>query len=333
MITLKDIASVCGVSVATVSRALNGSGDISPAQVERICRTARQMGYVPNAAARALKTNRSFMLGILYEDQMDHEYFSLVIEAIRRRAEERGFDLTFLSRNTGDGNADYPEHAARRNLDGVVLVSCRWEDDSVQRMLAGPMPCVAIDYSRNGCDTVSNDNLGSMRELVKEAFSRGYRRIAFIHGEDGYVTENRLAGFREGLRACGLLDTPEYIRAARFRRAEASWQEARALMALPKPPDCILFPDDFSLMGVMDQLRQQGLSVRDCFAAVGYDGIGPSGYFYPRLFTYRQDTEAIGRLAVDRLLSRILNEQEQWEPGEVIVPGKMLEGDTLPLRP
>ena len=105
MITLKDIASVCGVSVATVSRALNGSGDISPAQVERIRRTAAQMGYLPNAAARALKTNRSFMLGILYEDRMDHEYFSLVIEGIRRRAEERGFDLAFLSHNTKDGNA------------------------------------------------------------------------------------------------------------------------------------------------------------------------------------------------------------------------------------
>lgn len=333
MITLKDIASVCGVSVATVSRALNGSGDISPAQVERICRTARQMGYVPNAAARALKTNRSFMLGILYEDRMDHEYFSLVIEAIRRRAEERGFDLAFLSRNTGDGNADYPEHAARRNLDGAVLVTCRWEESSVQRLLAGSLPCVAIDYVQDGCDTVSNDNRGSMRELVREAFARGYRRIAFIHGEDGYVTENRLAGFREGLRTCGLPETPEYIRPARFRNAEASWRAAKALMALSRPPECILFPDDFSLMGVMDQLRQQGLSVRDCFAAAGYDGIGPSAYFFPRLFTYRQDTETIGRLAVDRLLGRILNGPEQPEPGEVIVPGKMLEGDTLPPKP
>ena len=332
MITLKDIASVCGVSVATVSRALNGSGDISPAQVERIRRTAGEMGYLPNAAARALKTNRSFMLGILYEDRMDHEYFSLVIESIRHRAEERGFDLAFLSHNTQDGNADYPEHAARRNLDGVVLVSCRWQDPSVQRILAGSLPCIVIDYAQQGCDTVANDNLGSMKVLVKEAFSRGYRRLAFIHGEAGYVTDERLAGFRAGLLACGLPERPDYIRSARFRHAASSWREARALSDLKEPPDCIFFPDDYSLMGVMDQLRQQGLRVQDCFAAVGYDGIGPSAYFYPRLFTYRQDTETIGRLAVDRLLDRILGPTEEWEPGEVIVPGTMLQGDTLPPR-
>ena len=333
MITLKDIASVCGVSVATVSRALNGMGDISPAQVEKIRRAAREMGYLPNAAARALKTNRSFMLGILYEDQMDHEYFSLVIEAIRRRAEERGFDLAFLSRRTQDGSTDYSEHAARRNLDGVVLVSCRWEDSGVQRMLTGSLPCIAVDYAREGCCTVANDNLGSMKQMVCEAFSRGYRRIAFIHGEKGYVTDNRVRGFKAGLRECGLLEIPEYIRAARFRQTEDSWREAKALMSLPEPPECILFPDDFALMGVMDKLRQRGICLLDRFAAAGYDGIGPSAYFYPRLFTYRQDTEKIGSLAVDMLVDRIMGRADAVKPGEVIVPGTMLPGDTLPPRP
>ena len=318
--------------MATVSRALSGSDDISPAQVEKIRRTARKMGYMPNAAARALKTRRSCMLGILYEDRMDHEYFSLVIEAIRRRAEERGFDLAFLTSTARSGSADYPEHAARRNLDGVVLVSCRWQERSVQRMLTGSLPCVAIDYAQEGCDTVANDNRGSMRQMAREAFARGYRRIAFIHGEMGYVTENRLMGFREGLQSCGLPERPEYIRRGGFRSVEDSWRETRALMALPEPPECILFPDDFSLMGVMDQLRQRGVRVPDRFAAAGYDGISPSAYFYPRLFTYRQDTDRIGRLAVDRLLDRVLGLPEQTEPGEVIVPGRMLEGDTLPPR-
>ena len=330
MITLKDIASACGVSVATVSRALNGSGDISPAQTDRIRRTARQMGYLPNAAARALKTNRSFMLGILYEDRMDHEYFSLVIEALRAYAEERGFDLTFLSRTTRDGSMDYPEHAARRNLDGVVLVSCRWQEPSVQRLLTGTLPCVAIDYAQDGCDTVVNDNFGSMKRLVGEAAARGYRSIAFIHGETDYVTENRLNGFRAGLRDAGLPEKDAYIRPARFRSAEDSWREAQALMALPEPPDCVFFPDDFSLMGVMDALRRQNVRLLDRFAAVGYDGIRPSAYFYPRIFTYRQDTDAIGRLAVEKLLSRILRPEEEYTAGTAVVPGEIVPGDTLP---
>ena len=332
MITLKDIAMVCGVSVATVSRALNGSGDISPAQTEKIRRTARQMGYVPNAAARALKTNRSYMLGILYEDRMDHEYFSLVIEALRRHAEDQGYDLTFLSRNMGDGPADYPERAARRNLDGVVIVQARWGDQSIQRLLTGQLPCVTIDYYQQGCEAVLNDNRVSMRALVREACSRGYRQLAFIHGEDGFVTSERLEGFRQGLEECGLEKNAAYVRPAQFRNPDASYEAARRLMQLRRPPDCIFFPDDYSLMGVADRLRQKGKCLPDIFGAVGYDGIGPSGYFSPRLFTYRQDTETIGKTAVDKLLARVTGHREE-EPGASVIPGGMIRGDTLPQKP
>ena len=331
MVTLKDIALVCGVSVATVSRALNGSGDISPAQTERICRTAREMGYLPNAAARALKTNRSYMLGILYEDRMDHEYFSLVIEAIRHAAEERGFDLTFLSKTLRDGRADYPEHAARRNLDGAVLVQCRWEEPSVRRLMEGPLPCVSIDYAWKDCPAVVNDNRGSMRQLVRAAWQRGYRRMAFIHGEDGYVTRDRIRGFEEGLLECGLPFAADRVCEARFRNGEASLAAVRSLLDMKEPPDCVFFPDDFSLLSVMDALRQRGIRLTDRFGAVGYDGISSLSYVSPRLFTYRQNTDAIGRTAVESLLNR-LNPDQQEHPGTVVIPGEVVFGDTLPDR-
>ena len=332
MITLKDIASACGVSVATVSRALTGSGGISLAQVERIRKTAREMGYVPNAAARALKTNRSFMLGILYEDRMNHEYFSLMIDAIRRRAEERGFDLTFLARTAGDGMTEYPEHAARRNLDGVVIVQALWQAAGIQRLLTGPLPCVAVDYAQPGIDAVLSDNFGSMVSLVQEAYARGYRRFAFIHGEDGYVTQERLRGFREGLKGCGLTASPEMILPARFRRADVCFEAARRLTALPEPPQCIFFPDDYSLMGVIDRCRQQGTPVPGLFGAVGYDSIGPADVFYPRLFTFRQAADRIGSAAVDRLLELVLNGARSG-PEQIVIPGEIVRGDTLPVLP
>ena len=96
MVRLKDIAEACGVSVATVSRALNGLTNENKERTAFICQTAREMGYYPNVAARTLKTSRSNTIGVLYENVMTHEYFSSVLEALRRQADMRGYDLMMI---------------------------------------------------------------------------------------------------------------------------------------------------------------------------------------------------------------------------------------------
>ena len=98
MVRLKDIAEACGVSVATVSRALNGLTNEGRERTAFICQTAKDMGYYPNAAARTLKTSKSNNIGIIYEDMMTHVYFSSLFDALRREAERFGYDLTFLGR-------------------------------------------------------------------------------------------------------------------------------------------------------------------------------------------------------------------------------------------
>ena len=103
MPSLKDLAKECGVSVATVSKALNDQPDIAPATRERIRAAARRMGYLPNAAARALKTNRTYNLGVLFVDEkqsgLTHEYFSAVLDSFKVEAEKRGYDITFINHN------------------------------------------------------------------------------------------------------------------------------------------------------------------------------------------------------------------------------------------
>ena len=120
MVRLKDIADACGVSVTTVSRALNGLTNGSRERTSFIRQTAQDMGYYPNVAAKTLKTSHSSNLGILYEDRMNHEYFSSLIDDLRREAEAKGYDLTFLSRKAQNGNSYY-DHARQRNLEGVIV--------------------------------------------------------------------------------------------------------------------------------------------------------------------------------------------------------------------
>ena len=102
MVTLKQIANACGVSVASVSKALNQAPDIGIETAERIRRTARELGYYPNSAARALKTNRTYNIGVLFDDDthvgLTHEYFSHVLNAVKNGAERRGYDVTFISK-------------------------------------------------------------------------------------------------------------------------------------------------------------------------------------------------------------------------------------------
>ena len=113
MPSLKDLAKECGVSVATVSKALNDQPDIAPATRERIRAAARRMGYLPNAAARALKTNRTYNLGVLFVDEkqsgLTHEYFSAVLDSFKVEAEKRGYDITFINHNISGKSMSYLE--------------------------------------------------------------------------------------------------------------------------------------------------------------------------------------------------------------------------------
>ena len=328
MVTLKDIAAVCGVSVSTVSRALNGVELISPGRAERIRAAAREMGYTPDASARALKTNRSWMIGVLYEERMTHPYFSLVIDAVRASAEKRGFDVLLLSRSNQNGRIDYSDSAVCRRMDGVVIVYAHVDDGKVNRLLSGDIPVVSVDDCDRDCDVVFSDYRQGTRQLMEAAIEKGHRRIAFVHGEMGYATRERIAGFREALAAHGLAVPETYLRPAAFNDAQRCAQETEALLRLPQPPTCILMPDDFSALNALQILRARGLQSPRDFSCIGYDGIGWAQALTPRLTTYRQNTAAAGEAIFEQLVAA-LNEGLAHEKKRIRISGTLIPGETL----
>ena len=194
MVTLRDVALACGVSAATVSRALNSRGRTEDERYEQIRQKAVDMGYRPNAAARALKTNRSYNIGILYEDLMRHEYFSSLIEGLRVGAERNGYDLTFLSRPFLGGD-DYITQIESRALDGIIVLQADFEASRIQNLCRASWPMVFIDHRQEGWDSVLSDNQDGTEALVNSAVSCGAGRIAILLGEDGTVSRERLQGF------------------------------------------------------------------------------------------------------------------------------------------
>ena len=124
MVSLKDIARELKLSPATVSKALNGQSDVSEETKTLVCDTAKKMGYFPNSSARALKTNKTHNIGVLFADEagsgLTHDYFSSLLDSFKKRAEENGYDITFINTNkTFPGKMTYLEHCRYRGFDGI----------------------------------------------------------------------------------------------------------------------------------------------------------------------------------------------------------------------
>ena len=200
MVSLKDIANRCGVSTATVSKALHDQKDISSETKNRIKNTAKEMGYFPNAAARALKTNQSKNIGVLYEDEaamgLTHEYFAGVLNGFKTRAEALGYDITFINTSHTAKEMSYLEHCKYRNFDGVVIVCADFQSSNVQELMNSDLPVVTIDYIHYSCSAVCSNNVKCMGDLVSYIIGMGHRKVAYIHGQEhSSVTRDRLATF------------------------------------------------------------------------------------------------------------------------------------------
>lgn len=327
MVTIKMIAEACGLSIAAVSKALNHQPGISPEKAEWVRKTAQEMGYYPNAAARTLKTSHSKNIGIVFQNRLAHEFFSQVLESVRDYAEAKGYDITFLS-SAGDSGMGYYDHAMRRQCDGVIIAQGFYDKNDVAKLSKSDIPVVSIDQIFQGRTAVVSDNVESMGAIVRYLYGLGHRRIAMIHGEDGDVTRMRLGGFYRACRECGIQVPDEYVISARFQEPKDSGQATRKLLALKDRPTCILYPDDISYLGGLTEIERQGLSIPEDISCFGYDGIRLAGLLRPSLATYRQNAEEMGRRAAEELISAI-EDPKYYVPQIITVHGSVQPGGSV----
>ena len=330
MVSMKDIAQRCGVSVASVSKALNGQPDIGEETRKRIEQVAKELGYMTNASARALKTNRTYHLGVLFVDErrsgLAHEYFSTMLESFKVEAEARGYDITFINHNVGGKRTSYLQHYLYRGVDGVVIACVDFHDPQVRELVDSGIPLVTIDHVFNNRLAVVSDNVSGLEELVRFIYQKGHRKIAFLHGEDTTVTRNRLTGFYRACEELGLEIPEEYIRECVYHDPDRCAKATREVLELPERPSCIIFPDDFSYIGGLNVLNEKGLRVPEDISVAGYDGIHLAKVL--NLTTYSQNTEQIGKIAAERLIS-LIEHPKTTLIDRIMVPGELLEGTTV----
>ena len=330
MVSMKDIALRCGVSVATVSKALNGQPDIGEETRGRIEKVAREMGYMTNAAARALKTNRTYNLGVLFVDErrsgLAHEYFSTMLEGFKVEAEARGYDITFINSNVAGKRSSYLHHCLYRGVDGVVIACVDFTDPQVRELVDSGIPLITIDHVFNNRLAVVSDNVSGLEELVRYVHGKGHRKIAFLHGENTTVTRHRLTGFYRACEALGLEIPEEYILECVYHDPDRCAAATRELLSLPDRPTCIIFPDDFSYIGGLNVLNELGLRIPEDISVVGYDGIHLAQVL--NLTTYSQNARKIGVTAAEQLIS-LIEHPKTTLIDRIMVPGQLLEGATV----
>ncbi len=309
MATIQDLSERCGVSVSTVSKALNGYSDISEKTRDIIIKAANELGYFPNTNARALKLKNTYNIGVLFNTLsnlgLKNDYFAYILEAFKDEAASNGYDITFIEHNIGRRKMTYLEHCQYRRFDGVCIVCADYENEEVINLVNSDIPVVTIDYSFQKAFSIISDNYGGMKQLTNFIIRQGHRDIAFIYGVNSLVTRNRMEGFADALKENGIKVVKEYLRESLYRNTLMTEEQALKLLKLPNRPTCIIAPDDTSAMGIVSAVRKSGLQVVKDISIAGYDGVDLRHHVGVKLTTVRQERERIGSEAAKRLVQMI----------------------------
>lgn len=335
MVSMKDISAACGVSVATVSKALNNHSDVGEETKQRIRKIAKEMGYFPNSSARALKTNRSFNIGVLFVEEapksgLTHDYFANILDSFKIAAEAKGYDITFINSNSlREGRLSYLEHSRFRGVDGVLIACINFNDSEVVELIQSDIPVVTIDNAFVDRLAVLSDNVKGIRDLLTYIHSKGHRKIAYIHGQsNSNVTKERVKSFLDTAKELALEIPDEYIVEGKYRDIPNAAKNAGKLLNLKDRPTCIIFSDDYSTIGGMNEIKARGLVIPEDISIAGYDGSNITLQMEPQLTTIIQDTRMIGRIAADNLISLIEN-PDTAETEHVVIEGILREGRSV----
>jgi LacI family transcriptional regulator len=317
MATIKDVALQAEVSVTTVSHVVNDTRHVSAKVRERVELAIRELGYVPNAMARSLKSNTTSTLGMLIPNS-SNPYFAEIVRIVEDRCFAAGYTLVLC--NTDDEpqrQSVYLKVLAERRIDGLIVVSTgagTGTDDSASlaKQLHGlRVPTVLVDREIDdpACDLVETAHMQGGLLAVRHLLSLGHKRIACIGGPVGVMpSEQRVEGWRMALAESGA--TPDIADAGALLwrggfTSQGGYEAMHAILRTERKPSAVFVCNDLMAIGALRAAHESGVRVPDELSIVGFDDIELSAYMSPPLTTVAQPKERIGALAVDMLLERV----------------------------
>ncbi|MBN9392916.1 MAG: LacI family DNA-binding transcriptional regulator [Chloroflexi bacterium] len=327
-ITIIDIGKEAGVSYATVSRVINNKGNVNPDARERVLRAMTQLGYVANTQARSLAGGRSYVVGLLVQD-LGTGYTGEIIRGMDDELAKAQYNLMlFTTHRRKVKESLFVQTLTQGTADGLLLILPRNAEAYLETLRRRKFPYVLVDHQ--GIDelgpSVGASNWQGGYDATSYLIGLGHKRIGFITGtpELGCAVR-RLDGYKAALHDHGLPLDPNLIREGDFYQP-TGYKGGVDLLNLPDRPTAIFASNDMMAFGVMEAVREQGLSIPKDMSIIGFDDIPMAANVHPRLTTVRQPLEQMGRVATTMLLDLINNPDQQ--PEKIELPTRLIVGET-----
>lgn len=323
-VSIAEVARQAGVSVATVSRVLNGKQAVREATRRHVAETIEAMGYRVNHLARNLRTDESRLLLALVPD-IGNPFYAQIVQGIDRVVRDRGYSLLLCETGADAGRERrYLDLLHTRRADGAICL----DPDTVQQALHGPgmaFPWVACCEFDAGAAVpyVGIDNRAAADEAVTYLLGQGRRRIALINSDPRFMYARlRRQGYADALARAGVKVDPRHCIVVDSLDFPAGRQAAARLMALRQPPDAIFAVSDTLAIGAMRGVREAGRDIPGDVAVMGFDDISLASQTFPALSTMAQPMRELGERAASLLLARLAG--DTTGPAGVVLPHRLV---------
>jgi LacI family transcriptional regulator len=322
--TIHDVAAAAGVSVATVSKAMNGRYGIASDTSKRVLQVVEELGYQSSLVASSMRSRRTGVIGVLVAD---FEPFSAeILKGVGSALRDSSYDLlAYSGAHQGDSEGWERKSLSRLSgtlIDGAIMVTPTVLSPSVD------MPIVAVDPHTGpvGLPTVESDNYGGAIQATNHLIELGHRRIAFLAGRpDLQSSIRRKDGFRRALKVAGIPFDASLVGIGRYQ-TETAREPAAALLSRPDRPTAIFAANDLSAIAIIEVAQSMGIRVPDELSVIGFDDIPEASGTTPPMTTIRQPMQRLGATAAGLLVS-LMNGKE-LEETHVRLPTRLVRRAT-----
>ena len=305
--TIKDVARKCGVSIATVSRVLNGSKPVSKELAEKVMKADNEAHYKPNSIARSLILKKTNLLGVVIPN-VSQPFHGLALSGIEEIASQNGYNVIICNVfDSLEKELKYFKILEEKQVDGIILMHESTSSEVINFIEETHIPIVLASVLIEGVHlpSVKIDDFKASYDAVKYLIDSGHRNIAMICGKEITAGDYRSKGYYKALTDCGLHINPQYMKEGSFT-VRSGYEIMKQFLKLKPLPTALFAANDEMAIGAINCILDHGLNVPRDISVVGFDGIEWSSIYRPRLTTIQQPIKRIGMEAA-KLLVRILN--------------------------
>jgi DNA-binding LacI/PurR family transcriptional regulator len=325
-VSIRDIASRAGVSIATVSRTVNGISTVNPELARKVWQAIKEVGYLPNTQARALVSGRSHTLGLIVSE-ITNPFFPELVQEFEYLAVAQGYEVLIGSTNYEAARTEsLMRRVLQRNVDGVAVMTFGIEEGLVQKLVEREFPLVFVDAGPDmpNIRVIKVDYGEGIREAVQHLAALGHRSIAFISGPLAQRSPTaRRDAFLRSMSELGLTVPAEHMVEGNHTM-EGGILAMERLIALDELPTAVMCSNDTTAIGALHALYRTTYKVPEDISVVGFDDIHLAEFILPPLTTVQMSCKALAAAAVEALRAGIEQDHHKAGKKEWLIPTKLV---------